>query len=111
MRDRAVKTILYSHCDPDHTMGMRVIEQLRMDWLSVSVGKVCENPITVADNPLREELFTMEEVIALRDKYRIGEVIITHLEEDWGKSYDDYRELEKQYENVRFAYDGLELCL
>ena len=31
------------------------------------------------------------------------------LEEDWGKSYDDYKELEKQYENVRFAYDGLEL--
>lgn len=213
-----VKTILYSHCDPDHTMGMRVIEQLRMDWLSVSVGKACENPITVAalpavmaglkrqgtkygsalgyyvykglaiakevrslqadeikismvpvdeteqvtvfviewqdakviyapcdvkpfpgselfydadvliigntivgdvlkdgfilqkDNPLRDELFTVEEVIALRDKYRIGEVIITHLEEDWGKSYDDYRELEKQYDNVRFAYDGLELC-
>lgn len=213
-----VKTILYSHCDPDHTMGMRVIEQLRMDWLSVSEGKKCENPITVTtlpaimeglkkqgtkygsvlgyyvyqglavvkgarslqageinismvpvdeteqvtvfvieeqdkkviyapcdvkpfpdaalfydadvliigntivgdvlkdgfilkkDNPLRDELFTVEEVIALRNKYRIKEVIITHLEEDWGKSHDDYRELEKQYKNVRFAYDGLELC-
>lgn len=212
-----VKTILYSHCDPDHTMGMRVIEQLRMDWLLSSVGKKCENPITVVtlptiledlknqrtrygsvlgyyeykglvttegarslqtgeinismipvdetehvavfvieyqsikviyapcdvkpfphsalfydadvliigntivgdvlkdgfvlqkDNPLREELFAMEEVVALRDKYRIKELIITHLEEDWGKSYDDYKELEKQYENVRFAYDGLEL--
>ena len=51
----------------------------------------------------------MEEGVALRDKYRIKELIMTHLEEDWGKSYDDYKELEKQYENVRFAHDGLEL--
>ena len=41
---------------------------------------------------------------------RIKEVIITHLEEDWGKTYDNYRELEKQYKNVKFAYDGLERC-
>ena len=26
-----VEHILYSHCDPDHTMGMRVVEQLKMD--------------------------------------------------------------------------------
>ena len=31
-----VEHIFYSHCDPDHTMGMRVIEQLKMDWLAVS---------------------------------------------------------------------------
>ena len=32
-----VEHILYSHCDPDHTMGMRVIEQLKMDWLENTV--------------------------------------------------------------------------
>lgn len=46
-----VETILYSHCDPDHTMGMRVIEQLKMDWLAVSLGKKPENPIEVASLP------------------------------------------------------------
>lgn len=212
-----VKYILYSHCDPDHTMGMRVIEQLKMDWLGVSVGQKNENPLQVValptvledimkqgtaygsalgyyvsrglatvdakrqltaenitidfvpvdesehvtvfvisdhnrkiiyapcdvkpfpelelfydadvliigntvvgdtlkngfvlekDNPLREELFVLEEVLEIRDRYRIGEVVITHLEEDWGKSFDDYRELEKQYTGLRFAYDGLEV--
>ncbi len=34
-----VEHILYSHCDPDHTMGMRIIEQLKMDWFADSLGR------------------------------------------------------------------------
>lgn len=214
-----VEHILYSHCDPDHTMGMRVIEQLKMDWLAGSVGKKPDNPIEVAslptiledlekqstrygsvigyyeakgliytrkvralkyqdilielvpvdeqehvtifvisahgkkiiyapcdvkpfplsekfenadfliigntiigdvlkdgfvlkeDNPLRKELFTLTEIDQIRKQYGIREVIITHLEEDWGKTYDDYRELEKELDSIHFAYDGLEISL
>lgn len=214
-----VSCVLYSHIDPDHTMGMRVFEQLRMDWLNVSIGKKNENPVQVTslpviledlkkqgtkygsvleyyearglvtlqgssfiekgkiridlvpaneaqtvtifvmterdkkiiyapcdvkpfpehpsfygadllvigntiigdilkdgfvleqDNPLREELFVMDEIVALKEKFQIHEVIITHIEEDWGKSYDDYKELEKQYDGIFFAYDGLEVTL
>ena len=47
-----VKYILYSHSDPDHTMGMRVIEQLRMDWLGLSVGRKNNNPIEVVALPM-----------------------------------------------------------
>lgn len=212
-----VDYIFYSHIDPDHTMGMRVIEQLRLDWLAKSVGLTCKNPIIVAslpsiikdlkyqgtkygsaleyyesmnliniqafasldrssihielvpvdetgsvtifvftegshkviyapcdvkpfpendifmdtdcliigntivgdilkdgfvletDNPLRDELFVMDEIIALKNKYLIKRVIITHLEEDWGKSYDDYVNLQKQFDGIEFAYDGLEI--
>lgn len=46
-----VEHILYSHCDPDHTMGMRVIEQLKMDWLANSQVKKPDNPIEVASLP------------------------------------------------------------
>lgn len=46
-----VEQILYSHCDPDHTMGMRVIEQLKMDWLAASLGKKPDHPIAVASLP------------------------------------------------------------
>ncbi len=214
-----VDHILYSHCDPDHTMGIRVIEQLKMDWLAASLGKKLYNPIEVAslpviledikkqgtkygsileyyelrgliytkgirafkdnniqiefipvdeqehvtifiissdskkviyapcdvkpfpksekfqgadvliigntivgevlkdgfilkeDNPLRKELFTLNEVDAIRKQYGIKEVIITHLEEDWGKSYDDYKKLEREWSFIHFAYDGLKLSL
>ena len=210
---------MYSHCDPDHTMGMRVIEQLKMDWLAGSLGKKTDDPIEIAslpavlqdikkqgtrygsaieyyeakglvytkeirvfekdhilielipadeqehvaifiisssgkkiiyapcdvkpfpesekfqgadvliigntivgdvlkdgfildeDNPLRKELFTLDEVDAIRRQYGIQEVIITHLEEDWGKSYDDYKGLEKGLDSIHFAYDGLKVKL
>lgn len=214
-----VEYILYSHMDPDHTMGIRVIEQLRLDWLAKSIGIKCENPITIAslpsiiadlkcqgtkygsildyyesmhliniqtflsmdfnslhldlipvnesasvtifvftedshkviyapcdvkpfpendifmdadcliigntivgdilkdgfilenDNPLRDELFVMDEVVKLKNKYQIKRVIITHLEEDWGKTYDDYRNLQMQLHGIEFAFDGLEINL
>ena len=62
-----------------------------------------------AENPLREELFVMNEILELQKKYGIKGVVMTHLEEDWGKSFDDYKQLEEVYPNVRFAYDGMEI--
>ena len=214
-----VEHILYSHCDPDHTMGMRVIEQLKMDWLADSLGKKPDNPIEVAslpviledikkqgtrygsiikyyeirglictkeihtfkkdnilielvpvdeqehvaifiissnnkkviyapcdvkpfpksekfqgadvliigntivgdilkddfvlsaDNPLRKELFTLDEINMIQKQYAIKEIIITHLEEDWGKSYDEYKKLEEELDGIHFAYDGLQIQL
>lgn len=214
-----VNYVLYSHMDPDHTMGMRLFEQLKMDWLKSSIGIKCKDPVKVislkavledlkmqgtkygsaiayyascglitlheknnlkvdnvyieivpanveesvaifiiteddekviyapcdvkpfpendkfqnADtliigntiigdrlkngfvleqsNPLRDELFVMDEIVALKKKYHIKKVIITHIEEDWGKSYDDYLELQNEYDGIYFAYDGMEVSL
>ncbi|OQB25476.1 MAG: carbon-phosphorus lyase complex accessory protein [Firmicutes bacterium ADurb.Bin182] len=213
---KAVDHILYSHWDPDHTMGIRVMEHLRLEWLSYYEGIIPENPVILfadpgvmndlnlirnrqgaflnyyenlglikrfevmdsidiagvritlvsvpkrkavsvfafekdgrkliyapcdcrpfpydivfynadvliigntfvgdvlkngkiidKDHPLRSELHSMEDVLAIKDRFNIKRVIVTHIEEDWGKSFDDYKELEKEYENVTFAYDGL----
>ena len=148
---KKVEHILYSHCDPDHTMGMRVVEQLKMDWLANSLGKKPDNPIEVASLPailtdIKKQgtkygsaikyyeasglIYTKEirafkkdnilielvpvdeqEHVAIRKQYGIKRVIITHLEEDWGKSYDDYRELERELNLIHFAYDGLKIQL
>lgn len=60
---------------------------------------------------MRKELFTLYKIDTIRKQYGIKEVIITHLVEDWGKSYDDYRELEKKLNSIHFAYDGLKIQL
>lgn len=211
-----INYVLYSHVDPDHTLGMRVFEHIRLNWLEISKGKECTNPVNVLamehvmedinsikfklgsyldyyenvrkliirkaikssiiidgikisflkanhatvfvfekankkviyapcdvkpfpndsifedadlliigntvvgdklkdgfildeDNPLRKELFTLDEIQNLKNNYSIKHIIITHLEEDWGKSYDDYIKLEKQYKNIKFAYDGMKI--
>ena len=213
---RSVERILYTHSDPDHTLGMRVLEQLRLEWLdyyekipprspidvyatpevmetlngigigygalldyyvgmrlanrklitepvtfgnikitAVPVGKsksvsvfvfeengrkvvyapcdckpfpavesmrnadlfiigntfigdvLKDNRIIGTDHPFRQELHSMEEVVEIKRKLSIADVIVTHIEEDWGKSYDDYITLENEYPNVKFAYDGM----
>ena len=213
-----VDSVLFSHMDADHILGMRIFEHLRLNWFEVAEGKECNNPINVlamehvmADinsvgsklgsyldyyekvrnlikrnvvddqiclkdikitfvkagsatvfvfeqkdkkviyapcdvKPFPEsdifinadvmiigntivgeilkdgyilkeetnifpELFTMKEIENLKDKYNIKKVIITHLEEDWGKSYDDYLKMEKQCEGITFAYDGMTLAI
>lgn len=63
------------------------------------------------DNSLRQELFSMKEIEDIKNKYNIKKVIVTHLEEDWGKSYDDYIKLQKEYDNIFFAYDGMNIDL
>ncbi len=213
---KEINTVLFSHVDPDHTLGFRVFEQLRLNWLEISEGKECKNPINVyamehvmsdinsiqfkfgtyldyyentrnlikreiinksmhiedikiscikvnhatvfvfeendkkviyapcdvkpfpndeilknaelliigntvvgdilkdgfvlkENNPLRKELFSLDEIQNIKRQYNIKNVIITHLEEDWGKSYDDYLELENKYSGIKFAYDGMEI--
>lgn len=211
-----VDSVLFSHMDPDHVLGMRVFEHMRLNWFEISEGKECTSPINVfamkhvmADinsigsklgsyldyyenirnlikrkvvedyiyledikltfvrvgsatvfvfekndkkviyapcdvkpfpqkdifkntdimiigntiigevlkdgyvlkegNSISSELFNMKEIENLKNKYNIKKVVITHLEEDWGKSYDDYLKLENEYEGIAFAYDGMTL--
>ncbi len=209
----SIESVAYSHMDPDHVLGFRVFEQLRLNWFDVFEGKNCINPIDVYARPevmqelnkihskygsyldyyeetrnlikrqslhskrinkiemtlvpvtnstifvfddqrhkviyapcdvkpfpksevfrdadvmiigntvigeslkgdyilpenslLKRELFDLNEIIQIRTQYNIKQIIMTHLEEDWGKSYDDYKALEKDYDNLRFAFDGM----
>jgi phosphoribosyl 1,2-cyclic phosphate phosphodiesterase len=38
---------------------------------------------------------------------------IVHIEEEWGKSFDDYKKIEEKYAryNLQFAYDGMKIEL
>lgn len=48
----------------------------------------------------------MSDIVHIVEIMGIKNTVITHIE-DWGKSYDDYNQLEKQYKNIRFAFDGM----
>ncbi len=217
---KTVNTIVYSHCDPDHTLGMRVIEQLRLEWLDYYENINTQNPLKIIahpdvmkdinaikskygsfmdyyqkmklieeqevesyfeqngvkvsfvqvpaekavtvfviesnnkkliyapcdcvpfpdepilydadvlilgntfigdrlkggrtvtkDHPLRKELHSFDDARQIFKKINAKHMIITHIEEDWGKSYDDYLDMEKDYSNISFAYDGLPIEL
>jgi phosphoribosyl 1,2-cyclic phosphate phosphodiesterase len=217
---RAVDSIMYSHWDPDHTLGMRVVEQLRLEWLdyyeNIKPGKpisvyaqpdvmadineirgkygsllnyyehmnlikrhIVEQPLDIGNikvtlvpvaqdkavsvfafesngkkliyapcdclpfpehkvlfdadvfvigntfignilkngkiiteaHPLRKELHSFEDALRIKEKLRANRLVITHIEEDWGKSLNDYSELEHKFTDVSFAYDGMSLEL
>ena len=219
-----VDNILYSHWDPDHTLGMRVVEQLRIDWRDFSPNKKPKNPVNIyatqatmadinqiankfgsfldyyenvqkliqrhvvtdsvtiddikitfvpvpgspgvsvfvfeslatgkrlvyspcdafpfpvveeikgadilivggnllltgkdssgqalsADHPIFNEFYTFEQVQALQQSLQIPQMIITHIEEIDGKTYDELLEYEKTLPGITFAWDGMEVAL
>ena len=56
-------------------------------------------------------MFSLEEIMEIKCRYRIKKIIVTHINEYWGKSYAYYQELEKKLDNISFAYDGMEITL
>jgi phosphoribosyl 1,2-cyclic phosphate phosphodiesterase len=65
------------------------------------------------DNPLREELFSMEEALELVKRLGAKKTVFTHIEEEWGRSYADYKAIEKEYRRnkIYFAYDGMKISV
>jgi phosphoribosyl 1,2-cyclic phosphate phosphodiesterase len=63
------------------------------------------------DHFSRSTLYTFEQTLELSKRIKACSTIMVHLEEYWGRSYDDYRKPEKDYEKVRFAYDGMRIKL
>lgn len=59
------------------------------------------------DHISRKTLYTFEETLALGRRIRAKKILFTHLEEYWNRGDDDYRALEREFPNVRFAYDGM----
>lgn len=65
------------------------------------------------NHPLRNEVFSMDEIVNLIEKNGIKRTVITHIEEMWGLSHDDYQGLEKWYQKygIAFSYDGMRIVV
>ncbi|MGL5615160.1 MAG: MBL fold metallo-hydrolase [Sarcina sp.] len=203
---KKVLGIFYSHWDPDHSMGMRILEQLQEGWrygkpkipvevlgipeviedikaienkfssyigyykekglceikkgnnfdfgeikiklfpvksnitstifkISQGKNKILYAPCDVKPFPLEKEfidsdiliignfmpreakyteyitaLYYLDEIIEIAENLRIKKVIITHIEEQWELSYDDYKKIESKYNGyIEFAYDSMNI--
>jgi len=104
------KRVVYAPCDvkpfPEthklKNLDLLIIGSFHLD------GPLKEGIVIPSDNPLRVELFSPRELQQFARKLNARRMIVTHIEEEWGKTYDEYKQLEKEY-NLEFAYDGMRM--
>lgn len=61
------------------------------------------------EDPTRDELYSFAETLEIAERIKAKKIIFTHIEEYWNRSYSDYIEIEKEFNNVKFGYDGMEI--
>ena len=108
--DDGERKVVYAPCDikpfPEHRREVR-----EPDLLVIQPG-MFESGLKHGfrypeDHVSRTTLYTFDETLALARRIRAHRVIFSHLEEYWNRGHGDYLALEKELDNVRFAYDGM----
>lgn len=107
------KKLVYAPCDCMPFPSDNIIRNADMLIIgNTYIGNVLKNGrVITSAHPLNDELHSMGDVLKIVEEMGIKKTVITHIEEDWGKSYLDYLELEKEYLNLKFAYDGMTIEL
>ncbi len=106
------KKVVYACCNPKPFQHNKAYFDTDVFIISlVSDNGILNDGTKLEDAPFKDELFTLDEIIRIKNYYRIKKVIITHIDEMWGKSYGYYKELEKKLDNILFAYDGMEIVV
>lgn len=104
------KRVVYAPCDVKPFSKSPQLKNL--DLLIIGSfhleGPLKEGIAIPPKNALRKELFSPIEIQELVTRLRAKKAIVTHIEEEWGKNYDEYRNLEKEC-NLLFAYDGMRI--
>jgi len=102
------KRVVYAPCDVKPFPKNPKLENL--DLLIIGSfhleGPLKEGIVIPQKNALRRELFSPTEIQQLATRLKAAKTIVTHIEEEWGKNYDEYRSLEMEYD-LLFAYDGM----
>jgi phosphoribosyl 1,2-cyclic phosphate phosphodiesterase len=63
------------------------------------------------DHVSRTTLYTFEQTLALAARIKAQRILLIHLEEYWNRTHDDYLALEKKFDNVQFAHDGMRVSV
>jgi len=109
------KKVIYAPCDvkPFPSDDRLVAADLLIIGDNFPEGPLKDGIEIPKDNELRRELYSFEEILDLIEKISAKRTLIVHIEEEWGKSFDDYKRLEEKYAryNLQFAYDGMKIEL
>ena len=104
------KKVIYAPCDckplPHHKI-LRGAELLIIGNI-LPEGRLKDGYTVPDDNQLRTEAFSMSELKSIIAELEIKTTIVTHIEEEYGKSFDEYRRMEREY-TIEFAYDGMRI--
>jgi len=111
--EKGNKKVIYAPCDckPFPKLELLKNADVLIIWSPFFEGKLKDGFVICPNNPLKKELFSMDEIMKIIEEYKPKQTIITHIEEIWGKSYDDLKKIENKYkkQNLKFAYDGMKL--
>lgn len=106
------KKVIYACCNPKPFAKNDLYFDADVFIISlVSDDGILNDGTLLKDAPFKDEIFTLDEIVELKNYYRIKKIIVTHIDEIWGKSYGYYRELEKKLDHISFAYDGMEIIV
>lgn len=108
------KRAIYMPCDVKPHVSLDFLKNADLFMVNCPFLESREGfPAIPPTHPLREELFSMEEVRALVKKYAIKKTIIVHIEEMWRLSFAELAVLEKKYhqDNIHFSYDGMNIIV
>jgi len=92
-------------------------EFLEPDLLVLETGWFERDPkgrtIVPPGHSIRNEEASFEETLSMIDRIDPRKAVLTHIEQLWARSYEDYLELETKYHGhkLQFAYDGLRIKL
>lgn len=109
------RKVIYAPCDvkPFPSDERLVAADLLIMGDNFPEGPLKNGIIIPEDNDLRRELYSFQEILDLIEKINAKKTLIVHMEEEWGKSFGDYRKTEEKYKryNLQFAYDGMKIEL
>ena len=106
------KKVIYACCNPKPFLHNEAYFDADVFIISlVSDDGILNDGTKLEYAPFKEELFTLNEIIEMKNFYRIKKMVVTHIDEIWGKSYGYYKELEKKLDNILFAYDGMDIIV
>ena len=100
------KKAIYACCNPKPFTHNDLYYDADLLIISlVSDDGILNDGTQLKDAPFKDEIFTLDELVQIKN------IIITHIDEIWGKSYGYYSALEKKLDNIFFAYDGMEIIV